>query len=176
MTHISWRQMMRLGALLCLPLAGYTSQTGTVSQQADWAAAESGLQLSLQFPLPSVEDIDGQSIFRLEHEGLLGQAGAPDLPLVNRLVRIPDRAGANLRVLAEDWHPLDATRVRPLQERLHVEAELPLPWIEDAGIYALDGWWPQQAVSLSEPMILRDQRVVQLSVAPLRWNPTTGEL
>ncbi|MCB1048033.1 MAG: hypothetical protein KDC10_12610, partial [Calditrichaeota bacterium] len=176
MTHISWRQMMRLGALLCLPLAGYTSQTGTVSQQADWAAAESGLQLSLQFPLPSVEDIDGQSIFRLEHEGLLGQAGAPDLPLVNRLVRIPDRAGVSLRVLAENWHPLDATRVRPLQERLHVEAELPLPWIEDAGIYALDGWWPQQAVSLSEPMILRDQRVVQLSVAPLRWNPTTGEL
>ena len=179
MERRSWRHTLLLGTLLCLPLTGRVAsatETPTVSQQVQWATADTGVRLTLRFPQPDAEDIDGQRIYRIENEGLIGEAGSPDLPLVNRLVRIPDRSDVSLNILAEDWQPLDPVRVRPMQERLHTEADLPLSWLESPAIYGMDGWWPLQAVSISEPMILRDQRVIQLSVAPLRWNPANGAL
>ncbi|MCB9474328.1 MAG: T9SS type A sorting domain-containing protein [Candidatus Delongbacteria bacterium] len=171
---VPWFEL--LAALLCLAAAGNASQTPQVTTHAQWAEAGAGVRLSMEFPPPRSETLEDQQILRIEHEGLLYEVGAPDLPLVNRLVRIPDRAGVSLRILAQHWQPLGTVRVRPLQERLHTEADLPLPWVENAQIYGSDAWWPSQAVSLSDPMILRDRRVVQVSIAPLRWNPVSAEL
>ncbi|MCA9784644.1 MAG: hypothetical protein KC518_13760, partial [Candidatus Cloacimonetes bacterium] len=102
MERRSWRHTLLLGTLLCLPLTGRVAsatETPTVSQQVQWATADTGVRLTLRFPQPDVEDIDGQRIYRIENEGLIGEAGSPDLPLVNRLVRIPDRSDVSLNIL-----------------------------------------------------------------------------
>jgi hypothetical protein len=146
----------------------------SVTQQARWSDGDRGLTLDLRFPEPQVEDLDGQLVLRLAGEGFISEPGAPDLPLVNRLVRIPDRSGVTLEVLAETWQPWQHAVIRPVQERLHTAADLPLPWAEQAVIYQGNTTWPAGAISVGEPMILRDQRLVTVSVAPLRWNPATG--
>lgn len=164
------------GAVLCLhvPAPAAPAHSDGVIQQARWAEADGGLTLDLRFPLPEVEDLDGQLVLRLPGEGQIGEPGAPDLPLINRLVRIPDQSGVTLEVLAETWQPWQQAVIRPVQERLHTAADLPLPWAEQAGIYQGSATWPAETVTLSEPMILRDQRLVTVGVSPLRWNPASG--
>ena len=132
--------------------------------------------LELVFDPPVFEDLDGREIVRLPGEGLVGEAGRPDLPLVNRLVRIHDDAEMGLEILEEEWLSLGTHAVRPVQDRLHTEADLPLPWIQDEDLWAENAFWPGQTAELGEPMLLREIRLLKLAVYPMRWNPVTGEL
>jgi hypothetical protein len=162
------------GAVLAFQAAAFGLGNDGVSQQAHWAGAEQGVTLELAFSPPQVEQVEGQVILRLPGEGLIGEPGAPDLPLVRRLVRMPARSGVQLEILEEVWQPWQVLDLRPVQERVHTVADLPLPWAELPAIYGSDTPWPEAAVALGEPMILRDQRLVALDIAPLRWNPATG--
>jgi hypothetical protein len=177
---VSKTALARLTLLASAVLALHGSAQGAavdvVGQQAHWASADAGVRLELQFPVPRAEDVDGQVILRLENEGFISDPGAPDLPLVNRLVRIPDRSDVILSVVDEQWLAWDVAHVRPVQERLHTAADLPLPWAEQPAIYGGTAWYPAETVTLGEPMILRDQRLVKVSVAPVRWNPATREI
>jgi hypothetical protein len=168
--------MLRIVMLLLatLPaLAASLDPRGVLSQPQPSA---NGLGLTLEFPAPQLESVPGGLRVRLAGEGLWGEAGCPDLPSVIRHVRIPARSGVQLRVEEAVWSSLGTQSVAPVQERLHTEADLPLPWLRDEAVYGTDAAWPTQWISLSEPMLMREIRLVTLAVAPLRWNPVSGEL
>jgi hypothetical protein len=104
-------------------------------------------------------------------------AGAPDLPWITQLVEIPDQAGVELEILDSVAQELGVFNVLPVQDRWldtneDVEAEFQI----DESIYNLEEFWPQEAVQLSNPVILRNRRLVKVSWSPLRWNPASGEL
>ena len=162
--------------LPCLLLAAAALATPIASTEVHPLPGDAGLSVVLEFPEPLLESVDGREIARLPEEGLMGRAGQPDLPLVNRMVRIPANSGVELEVLQTEWIPLGQHDIRPMQERLHTEAELPLPWVEDPASYGRQGWWPADWIKTGDPMLVRETRLVQLSVAPLRWNPVSGEL
>ncbi len=153
----------------------------TVSAQASLGCRQlesgsQGMTLEFSFPDCEVQLLDGGTIHRFAGEGLLGQPGAPDLPLVNRLVEIPARAGIRLEILDEHWESLGSRQVRPHQDRTHRADEGPQPWLEDPSIFSVDAHWPEQWLSVSDPAIQRDLRLVKLGIAPLRWNPVSGEV
>ena len=145
-----------------------------VRARADSQAA--GLRLAFEFDAPGFEEIDGSQIARLDGEGWLGRAGEPDLPLVVRLVPVAAEGDVRVEVLAADWIDMAAREIRPLQERTHREDELPLPWIRSDDVYGTDGWWPRNWLECSDPLLVRETRLVQLAIAPLRWNPASGAL
>ncbi len=113
----SARLPLLAGAVLAFQALGFCAPLTAVSQQATWASADAGVVLDLHFPAPEVEMLDGRVILRLPDDGLIGEPGAPDLPLVNRLVRIPDRSDVQLTVQAELWLPWETADVRPVYSR-----------------------------------------------------------
>ena len=135
-----------------------------------------GLHLEWTFPEPQLESVDGGVSVRLPGEGLMGMAGSPDLPVVNRHIRIPATSGVQLEVVEAQWVSMGSQTVAPLQERLHTQADLPLAWLRNDEAFRLDQPWPTDWLRLSDPMLLRETRLVTLSVAPVRWNPVTGEM
>jgi hypothetical protein len=169
------RTMHRAIALLLWVLPTLASPFPS-SGQTTPLPADAGLQLVLEFPAPVLSPSEGGFSVRMPGEGLLGMAGCPDLPLANRHVRIPATKNVQLEVVAAQWSSLGWHSVAPLQERLHTEADLPLPWIRDEQVFHEARLWPQSWLNLSEPMLLRETRLVTVSVAPVRWNPVTREL
>ncbi|MFA7330144.1 MAG: C25 family cysteine peptidase [Candidatus Delongbacteria bacterium] len=135
-----------------------------------------GMVLTLDFPEPDLLDVSGGQQARLAGEGLWGVAGCPDLPAVIRHIRIPDRSGVTLDVQEARWTSLGRVDMAPVQERLHTPQDLPLAWIRDEAVYQTASPWPQDWIRLSDPKLLREIRLVTLTVAPLRWNPVSGEL
>ncbi len=169
--------MLRSLLLLFTAIPLLASQFSTSNQISLVPSTEpSATRIEMSFPLPGLELIDGQEVIRFSGEGMLGQAGAPDLPLVSRLVEIPATRDLRLEVIDEQWVSLGVHAVRPLQERLHSELDLPLAWAEDEAIYSSNTFWPEDWAQVSEPVLVRQTRLVKLSIAPMRWNPVTGEL
>ncbi|MCA9784828.1 MAG: hypothetical protein KC518_14690, partial [Candidatus Cloacimonetes bacterium] len=116
------------------------------SVESRWKAGDAGVVLTLEFPAPT----SGPDAWPDLASGM--ELAAP--PLLNRLIRIPDRSGVSVRILQQDWRSLGKQAAAQWG-----------PVVQDAD--------PTPVVRLGEPMILRDQRVMAVSVSPLRWNPRT---
>jgi len=168
--------MLRLLLLLLAALPALSVSLGSNGVLSHPQPSATGLGLTLDFPEPLLESVPGGLRVRLEGEGLLGREGCPDLPAVIRHVRIPARSGVQLHVEEAVWTSLGPQTVAPVQERLHTESDLPLPWLRDETVYQADAAWPAEWITLSEPMLMREIRLVTLAVSPLRWNPVSGEL
>jgi hypothetical protein len=150
-------------------------ETATTTMNLD-NSSRNELSIKFDFPNPQIESINGQNIYRLEGEGLIGEPGAPDLPLVNRFIRIPANTGVVVDIIHEEWINMGQVDVRPEQDRLHTDADLPLEWVINEDIYNSNNYWPRSYLTTSEPMLLRNVRLVTLSINPIRWNPGTHEL
>jgi hypothetical protein len=167
--------------IACLILAGLqTAQARLDIRPAlEAGGADGPLRFEIEFPelLHGQEQLGGITwdLLAMEGAGWIGQPGAPDLPALQQLIEIPDRSDIQLRILEEVSEPLRGLQPLPCQERLHTEAELPLPWLEDAEIYLADELWPGRVFELDEPALLRNRRVVKASFFPVQVNPLTGE-
>ncbi len=133
-------------------------------------------QLSINVPDAEVEEYVGKEILRIPGEGVLGVAGCPDLPLLVRPIRIEPGRAYSAELVEAQWTSLGVREICPRQERLHEEIDLPLPWIEEADVFGADAFWPNEALTLSEPVLVRETRMLKLMLAPYRYNPITGEL
>ena len=165
-------------ALLVALLVGLpcTAQAGVSTR----AAREGGsLILDLDFPPLEIqrERMGDQSwnLLTMDGQGWVGVPGAPDLPAFYRLIELPDRSDIQLTVLEFVEEPLHGLVPIPNQERLHLEAELPLPWLQDEAVYLADAEFPGRTWELDTPMLIRDQRVVKACFYPVQVNPVTGE-
>ncbi len=123
--------------------------------------------------------IDGQVFQRLEL-GMTGGAslrevGSPELPAVARLIQIPDDKEVHVRVLETEAVSLWGYAVYPAQPPLP-ENVSSLPFTIDAKRYSTNELYPTASFRVTEPMIMRDVRVVQLVLQPVQTNPVTGEL
>ncbi|MCS7260647.1 MAG: C25 family cysteine peptidase [Anaerolineae bacterium] len=142
--------------------------------------------LTLTWTLPPWQiipvQVDGMAYSRLEVEGVppAGVPGAPQLPLYSALIGLPPGATARLEVLAREvervplpYPPLPVLPPRPISE----EAPLLTEWSErDPTIYASDAFYPAEAISLSDPAMVRGHRIAALRIYPLRVNPVRGEM
>ena len=139
---------------------------------------EDSWRLSVELPQVQVVEtwIDGglHHEFLVEGAGWIGRPGAPDLPSLQKLIGLPDASDARLVFLGGSSYEVDGLVPLPCQERMHSEAELPQPWLEDAGIYGADGFWPSQPWELGEPALMRNRRVVKAAFQPVQVNPVTG--
>ncbi len=137
-------------------------------------------RLQLSFDEVETEEIavNGQiyTLFHLEgEEGMLGRTGQPDLPLVNRMLELPDRAGLSVELLGGDYEILENVLALPMQDALHHAEDQPQPWHQDEALYSADAWVPANPLMLDDPALLRNRRLVKTAIAPIQVNPGTQQ-
>lgn len=105
----------------------------------------------------------------------LREVGKPELPIITRLVGIPDRSALKVSVQIFDALTLPGYHVWPAQEPTK-DGEAAPAFVIDAGFYSKNVTYPEAAATVDQPQIWRDVRLTRLEVRPLSYNPGTGEL
>jgi uncharacterized repeat protein (TIGR01451 family) len=117
------------------------------------------------------------------------QPGAPLLPTYTTLVALPPGAEVTIQVEEAQATNQSAAYLRPVPQLLNparigdegtaaltnpaATGEIEQP---DPAIYEQNALYPAASYTLSPPMYLRDLRLAQLTLYPLRYNPVSGEL
>ena len=175
MSNRSHRWALAVALAVCLPLASAWSAPANLSSVD---RGDGRILLSVDLPEVNIVEtwIDGrlQHEFQIDGAGWIGQPGAPDLPVVQRLVQLPDVGGLRLTMLGGESHEVDGLVPMPCQERMHSDGDLPLPWLQDEALYATDGFFPAQPWETGEPALARNRRVAQAAFMPVQVNPVTG--
>jgi hypothetical protein len=118
--------------------------------------------------------------------------GTPALPTYSTYIAVPPGAAVNIKVTARDMHNHRAEYVRPvpLIQLQGVEpigdSSFPVApetlretqplYQQDTAVYTQDAFYPIQSYALSEPMVARNLRLVQLDLYPVRYNPARQTL
>ncbi len=138
------------------------------------SSSDQAVHLTFDLPALALEqyDIEGTLYQSLQIPGgqLYGDEGAPALPGFTRYVAIPARAGVELRVIAVEEETLDGYRLLPMISDNAEAFEI------DQTAYANEEFLGREMVSIGDPAILRDLRVVPLRFHPVQYNPASGEI
>ncbi len=161
-----------------LAAALFLAHSALAATQPDRRADSESLLLEWNFPELQLETVhlQGQEWLQVRGDeafGQLGQPGAPDLPVLNNWLQLPDRSGVQVTILDSEWEEYPG-RILPEQERVHGENDFPPTWLQDQEIYSADGWFPGQEFQLGEPALLRNTRLAQLCLHPVQVNSEAG--
>jgi len=104
------------------------------------------------------------------------EAGAPELPLLARALRLPDAGHVEMTVLQEEWRVI--SHLPPVPSRGDLDRGV------DPGLiarvrgpqYDAAGGWPAATAELGRPFLVRDRRGVSLRIYPVRWDGERGQL
>jgi hypothetical protein len=97
--------------------------------------------------------------------------GGPSVPQVSRFYRIPNTGGADLVINEADYEVVDNVNAFPVQpEEAGFNA-----LVRNEAVYSKDGWYPENVAVMSDPMIMRDFRVVTVTLYPVQVNPVTHQ-
>ena len=132
-----------------------------------------GGEIRIEFPALSLQPLreNGQSFLHATMDGcgLVDRPGLPELPSWSRLVEIPDRSDVRFELIEEDVEYLELDQpLYPQQDRVvDTSRELPMPFLQD------DSWqaqpsFPAEGFVHGEPALVRNHRVVKLTVFPVR--------
>jgi len=144
-------------------------------------SSESNLA-QIQFTLSGYENekitcngVDFQK-FSYFNEGEFLEIGKPDLPRFSRLIAIPDESDVSVSIEKSDFFILENIEVYPRQNLQSESRENDRSFVIDEDFYKHGNVFPEQVVQIGEPAIMRDFRVVRLTVNPFQYNPQTKEL
>lgn len=136
---------------------------------------------TLEFTLPEyeveIEDLNGIEFDKIvtECDGFLPVQGLPELPVFSTMIAIPYQGSVSLEVMNKTTHTLSNFSAIPAQDYT-VENPSERSFSYDADFYNSNDIYPTENESLSDPMIVRDFRVVALSFSPFTYNPATRSL
>ena len=119
---------------------------------------------------PVVEYIDTVTVngerflkIRLQQSELTGDAGEPQIPIQVISLGIPQEASASASLLSSNYTEMRGKLLpAPKIDRNGVRA-----YKSRDSIYESAGYFPSKIVEISEPALLRNQRVIQLFVKPI---------
>ncbi|KPJ51628.1 hypothetical protein AMJ39_09575 [candidate division TA06 bacterium DG_24] len=172
---------------VALPAAGgwirFEDQSaGELPRVAVDTSDQEGMTIGLSVPGIEESEVEraGEVYRRFEIPGgaETGEIGCPSLPAITRLVAIPWRGGAQVVVRTADSLVIEDVDIAPVEDwRVDSpDAGEPAEPYFDATVYGRDELYPPSVAELGEPAIMRDLRLVQLVVYPLRYNPVRREL
>lgn len=145
---------------------------------------DTGILLSFQPGPLTKQTVDTDSgeadILRLADCGITDKVGYPMLPEKSVLVGIPPEAEVNLQIVSTRSVVQSGYSVAPLPklvgERRNGELFYEKHFIKDPQVYCHYLFYPRQVVSLGRPGFLRDQRIVEVTFWPIRYNPLRHEI
>ncbi|HET6444284.1 MAG TPA: C25 family cysteine peptidase [candidate division Zixibacteria bacterium] len=147
----------------------------------DLVFSDYGLEFSLRSGVFAVDN-DGQ----LTAQGLntrTQEPGAPSVPYFSTWIVLPPGAGIEVNVISPNWIETDPVEIRTLKgiefSGATLEGNIDIPGVSEKTLLSesmptaneQDAFYPRELFEYSEPMYLRDIRVVRLSIYPIRYNP-----
>ena len=109
--------------------------------------------------------------------GKMTEIGDPELPVMTTLIAIPDNAGVRVTADYESFEIIDDVDVLPVQvPMLEGGFDGLATFAKNNDTYSQNDFYPDVLAEAGEPAILRDVRVVQVSVYPVHYNPVTRQL
>lgn len=149
----------------------------------------SGLQFQLNTAAFQIDKDGNIHVSGLEQK--VNEPGAPALPYYSTYIALPPQAEVSVTVTESGLSQHDAIHIQPAaQEQLWAEVdqsgqlsanpetitELEPLITADEAVYKIDAPFPRARFELSEPLYLRDLRLVELKLFPLRYNPSRESL
>jgi hypothetical protein len=131
----------------------------------------------------SAEEIEGQIYHHLSLDGasLSQEEGEPQLPLRVMMLGIPLEANVAVEVVEVEtersfnYHVYPAPR-RVLSRTKSGEPFTTTEFYRNDPLYSQNTFFPPRIAKMTQIAFIRDQRVAQLEVCPLQYNPASGEL
>lgn len=171
-------------AIICtLPCAA-----GEVLYRSAEALPEARIQesdegsMTIRFDLPDIMGSsaeEGESgsgtILRVPGWGILAEVGCPDLPVLRKLVMVPNTGGVSLRVIEETTTSLGIFNIPPFQQP-GLRSGGTFPYEQDMDVYGSADPFPSGCAVLEGVHVLRDIRVATIRFQPVRYNPLSGEV
>lgn len=122
-------------------------------------------------------EIDGDIYHKLffpEYQ-TLNDIGKPALPIISELIGIPNNCNINLSIIDSSIILLDGYEVYPYQKPL-LENEIAEKFHINRNFYFSSELFPANSLFISEPMIWRDIKNINMILAPIKWNPKNKSL
>ena len=177
--------MLRIACSLLLfvslAAADIVYRTAGPVEEAEWLGSDgSGILVEFNLRALDLEEqfVDGygtSSVFRIPGGGLSSEIGAPDVPVLRRMVLVPDTGGITLEVVSEETVPLGIYSIAPRQPSPSRNGDS-YPYRIRTDVYGASESYPADPVRLGSVEILRDIRVAWVEYCPVRVNPVTGEV
>ncbi len=143
-------------------------------------SSASGFTVNVTFPQPEIQTktVNNQTYETVDIAGtnVAIDQGAPELPVWSELYAIPDGATVNVHITDQQ------TTIRRLSAPVfphQMELDHPDPqatFAKQTAIYEQNTPYPNEAVTISRPMVLRDLNLVGLNVYPVQYNPADQNL
>ncbi|HNT52143.1 MAG TPA: C25 family peptidase propeptide domain-containing protein, partial [Candidatus Syntrophosphaera sp.] len=170
--------LMSIG--VCLVFAVNSEFAPTQSRQAFNITSKAADHMDITFTLPEFEleelTVGDNTYHRIlmPDAGCTLESGFPELPTIGMSLAIPRRGSFNLEALNFQQTVLTQYLAYPVQQGQELES--PKSFVLNADFYASGSAYPTAAIEYSDPMILRDFRIVTLQINPFSYNPVTQEL
>jgi len=167
-------------ANLVLDQANLNTQT-TVKFAADKSRTDLGFRMA-GVEIESADLAEGayQSVKPIaenpEEFGTTSDEGLPELPVFSQLVGIPDRSGVRLDVISAEFEIIEGYDILPFQIPTIEGSEDILPFVKNEEFYKRNEFYPSEPITLGEPVICRDLRMIQVAINPVQYNPVTRQL
>ncbi|MBN1327097.1 MAG: hypothetical protein JW996_04025, partial [Candidatus Cloacimonetes bacterium] len=123
-------------------------------------------------------EVDGTEYISISYpeEGEFIEIGMPALPRFSRLIAIPDEGEVSVDIVYTDTEILSDIKVFPRQNLRSESQPLRESFTIDQAYYNNGAIFPGKIVELDSPAILRDYRVVSLTINPFNYDPVKQEL
>lgn len=134
-----------------------------------------GMQLRLSIPQMQIEPsskVIGFQTLKLEGSELSAEDGKPALPIYSATIAIPPTGDYEITVSPGKY--TDYPSVKP--EPVFATEDMARALDYNKAAYSTDEIYPNRLVEYSRPAIIRDFRVIQITVNPVQWHASTGEL
>jgi hypothetical protein len=134
--------------------------------------------MDIKFELPEFEIKQaehrgtGYQRFVLQETGYLTEEGMPELPTLSTMIAIPAQGSAHVELIGSRTKLLSNIRPYPVQNEKSGPGEFSINTDYYNGIRNLN----TAVLQFSEPQIMRDLRVINITIEPFVWDAVTGDM
>jgi len=108
--------------------------------------------------------------------GSQSEPGAPELPFIGSVIRLPDGFAGKVSVVDAEWRDAGHFRLYPRQFPAIDDGKTQPAFTYNTKAYTLDEWTPFEVVRITEPQGWSGIAVAGLSVTPLQYKPSDSAL
>ncbi|MCD4797165.1 MAG: T9SS type A sorting domain-containing protein [Candidatus Cloacimonetes bacterium] len=123
-------------------------------------------------------ETDGESYQKIsfQNEGKFLEVGKPSLPRFSKLIAIPNTGNVSLEISNIEDEIITEMDIYPCQPLQNENEKQLFSFRKDTEFYSGSKVFPLNFAELDSPAILRDHRIVNVTINPFQYNPKTKEL